>query len=180
MQAELDRLVADGLLRNVATEVDGTTASRQGRNLQICPLSPRSDFFRAMPFEPKVIDAARQLIGDPFVLFLDQIFLKPGKSGRGTNWHQDNAYFKVGDPTQGVGMWIAIHEATVANGTLHIVPGSFRESYAHERDPGSDHHIRCQVDESRAMPVELPAGGAVFFNYGILHCTRGNRTDRSR
>ena len=180
MHAELDRLTAAGLLRNVATTGDGRTISREGKNLQIVPLTPKSEFFRALPFEGKVVGAVARLIGEPFVLYLDQIFLKPGRSGGGTAWHQDNAYFGVDDPTRGVGMWIAIHEATEANGTIHVVPGGHRRRYDHERDLGSNHHIRCVVDEGQARCVELPAGGALFFNFAVPHCTRANRTDSPR
>lgn len=30
------------------------------------------------------------------------------------------------------------------------------------------------------MPIELSAGGALFFNWGVPHCTLGNATDRPR
>jgi ectoine hydroxylase-related dioxygenase (phytanoyl-CoA dioxygenase family) len=73
-----------------------------------------------------------------------------------------NAYFRISDPLKGTAMWIAVHDATVANGTLEVIPGSFREHYAHRRDPHSDHHIRCDPPEERAVPLELPAGGIVM------------------
>ncbi len=180
IRAELDRLKRDGLLRNVATEGDGKTHSRVKENLQLCPMYDKSDFFRAMPFAPKVAEAVRQLIGDPVVLHLDQVFLKPGRHGAGTNWHQDNAYFKIGDPLRGTAMWTAVHDAHVANGTLHVIPGAFRQNYEHRRDPDSDHHLRCWPPEEQAVPVELPAGGVVFFAYGMPHCTLANTTDAER
>jgi phytanoyl-CoA hydroxylase len=180
MCGELDRFKREGLLRNVFTEGDGQTHSSDKINLQICPITPKSTFYRALPFHPKVIVAVGNLIGNPFVFYLDQIFLKPPKQGQGTSWHQDNAYFKVSDPSKGVGMWVALHDATLANGTLHIVPGSHKEAIPHGRDPSSDHHICCPIDESRALPVELPAGGAVFFNFGIAHSTKVNQTDNER
>jgi ectoine hydroxylase-related dioxygenase (phytanoyl-CoA dioxygenase family) len=180
MRAELDRLKADGRLRNVATEGDGKTHSQTKQNLQLCPMFPYSNFFRAMPFAPKVAAAVRQLIGDPVLLHLDQVFLKPGRSGMGTNWHQDNAYFQIEDPLKGTALWTAVHDATIANGTMRVVPGSFRERYEHRRDPESDHHIRCWPPEERAVAVELPAGGALFFAYGTAHCTGGNATDHER
>jgi phytanoyl-CoA hydroxylase len=164
----------------VATDGDGKTHSVTKANLQLCPMSPHSALFRALPFAPKVIAAVRQLIGDPVVLHLDQVFLKPARHGAGTNWHQDNAYFKISDPLKGTAMWTAVHDATLANGTLRVIPGSFRERLEHRRDPESDHHIRCDPDESRAVPVELPAGGVVFFAYGVAHATGANHTDRDR
>jgi len=180
MQAELERLKRDGLLRNVATDGDGKTTSQEKANLQLCPMWDKSDFFRAMPFAPKVVEAVSQLIGDPVLLHLDQVFLKPARHGAGTNWHQDNAYFRLSDPLKGTALWTAVHEATVANGTMQIIPGSFREEYEHSRDPHSDHHIRCYPPEARALPIELPAGGALFFAYGTAHCTKANTTDKER
>jgi len=180
MQAELGRLKEDGLLRNVATEGDGKTASQAGANLQICPLAPKSEFFRSLGFADKVIEAVQQLIGDPIVWQLDQIFLKPSRHGLGTSWHQDNAYFHIKDRRLGVGMWTAVHAATVANGTMQVIPRGDAELLAHERDGGSNHHIKCEVDESKAVPIELPAGGVLFFNYAVPHCTKGNTTDRER
>src|SRR5438270_197200 len=81
MQAELARLRRNGFLRNVATDGDGTTHSQVKENLQLCPMYDKSDFFRAMPFAPKVAQAVAQLIGDPVVLHLDQVFLKPARHG---------------------------------------------------------------------------------------------------
>ena len=180
MRRELERLQAAGLLRNVATDGDGRSPSAEKINLQLCPMFPHSALFRAMPFAEKAVSAVQQLIGDPVVLHLDQVFLKPGKQGMGTNWHQDNAYFQIDDPLKGTAMWTAVHEATVANGTIHVIPGSFRVQYEHSRDPYSDHHIRCYPPEGEAVALELPAGGAAFFAYGVAHCTRANRTEKER
>jgi phytanoyl-CoA hydroxylase len=181
MRAELERFQRDGLLRNVATDGDGKTTSNAVFNLQICPLSNRSRFYRAMKFAPKLVEAVRECIGDPIAFRLDQIFLKPGRHGAGTNWHQDNAYFGQPDPAAGVGVWTALHDATVDNGCMHVVPRSHVSLRRHERDPGSDHHIFApDVRDDEAVPIELPAGGVLLFNWGILHCTKGNRTDRPR
>ena len=180
MRAELDRLVATGKLRNVSTDGDGATHSAKKRNLQICPIWHESPLFRAVAFVPKVVDAVTALIGEPVIEHLDQIFLKPARSGAPTNWHQDNAYFRVSDPMMGTAMWTAIHDATKANGTMRVIPGSFRQEYEHKRDPDSDHHVRCWPPEEDAVYAELPAGGAIFFCYGVAHATGENRTDRDR
>lgn len=180
MQAEAARWQREGLLNNVRTEGDGQTASKQKVNLQICPLNPHSPLFRAMPFEPRVTETIAALIGDDFVLHLDQTFLKPARHGMGTNWHQDNAYFQIRNPLHGTAMWIAVHDATVANGTIRVIPRAFDEKLEHSRDPESNHHIRCYPDESKAVPIEVPAGGAAFFCYGTPHATGANNTDRDR
>jgi len=180
MVAELERFKRDGLIRNVATDGDGKTPTDKVMNLQVIPLNSKSDLFKAFPWRPGTLQAVEQLLGAPFVRYLDQIFLKPAGHGAGTSWHQDNAYFKITDPVAGVGMWTALHDANLENGTMELIPGVHDSLIAHDRDPGSDHHIRCRVDESKAVPVIVAAGGVVFFNYGVPHCTRANRSARER
>ncbi|CAN5607036.1 hypothetical protein BH11ARM2_BH11ARM2_19330 [soil metagenome] len=180
LQDEIERFKTEGLLHNVATTGDGVTENMKARNLQLCPTWPHSERFKALPFAPKVAEAISQLIGDPVRVRLDQVFLKPAGDGAGTSWHQDNAYFRVADPLKGVAMWIAVHDATIANGTMHMVPGLHQEELEHSRDPNSNHHIRCWPDESKEVACELKAGGVVFFAYGTPHCTKGNGTDRDR
>ena len=149
-------------------------------NLQLCPANFYSTLIRALPFAPKVLAAVTGLIGPEVTLHLDQIFLKPGRTGMGTAWHQDNAYFRIPQPMRGTAMWIAIHDATIANGTLEVIPDAWQSPLPHERDGNSDHHIRCFPDESRARAVEIKAGGVVFFCYGTPHATGDNNTDAER
>ncbi len=180
MQLEIERFKRTGLVRNVATEGDGKTQSTTKQNLQLCPMFNKSDLFKALPFDPRVVKAISSLIGEPARLHLDQVFLKPAKDGAGTSWHQDNAYFRLDNPMQGTAIWIAVHDATIANGTMEMIPDVYTEKLEHSRDGGSDHHVRCYPDESKAKPIELKAGGALFFCYGTPHCTRGNGTEKDR
>jgi len=180
LQDEIERFKREGLLRNVSTDGDGQTTSATKRNLQLCPTHPHSPRFKALPFSDKVRAAASELLGEPVRLLLDQVFLKPARDGAGTNWHQDNAYFGLQNPMMGLGMWIAVHDATVENGTMHMAPGMWSKALEHVRDGDSDHHIRCFVDESREVPCVMKAGGVAFFCYGTPHCTKGNRTDKDR
>jgi phytanoyl-CoA hydroxylase len=180
LQSEITRFLQEGVLRNVATDGDGSTTSTSKRNLQLCPSSPHSEPYRALPFCEKVSQAVSELIGDPTILRLDQVFLKPAGDGAGTNWHQDNVYFQMADPTKGVGMWIAVHDAVVANGTMHVIPRMFAEPLEHVRDGDSNHHVRCYPPEELSDPCEMKAGGALFFNFGVPHCTKGNTTASDR
>ena len=179
LRGGLAELKEAGVFTNVAN--DGRTTSKTKENLQICPLSYHHRFFASFVFHPRVREAVPQLVGDPAYKFLDQIFLKPPRVGTGTNWHQDNAYFDFTNPMVGTAMWIAIHDATVANGTIRFIPRAFDCLMPHHRDPDSDHHTRCHPpDEDEAVAVELEAGGAVFFCFGTPHSTTANNTDRER
>lgn len=174
MLAELQRFQDEGLGRNVSTDPDAKV------NYQVIPLNDKSNLFRALPFAPKVVACISSLIGDPFARHLDQIFLKPPGQGVGTDWHQDNAYFGLEDPTKGTAMWVALHDANLENGTLHVIPNSHLQSFGHARDPGSDHHIHIEELEGGEVPIEIRAGSAIFFNYGTAHATKQNRSLRER
>src|SRR4051812_2548694 len=64
MQLEIERFKRVGLVRNVATDGDGKTTSAQKRNLQLCPMYDKSDLFKALPFDQRVVEAMRTLIGE--------------------------------------------------------------------------------------------------------------------
>ena len=173
LRREVQRFIAQGLVRNVAIP-DGK------RNLQLIPLWSASRLFRAVPFHPNVVAAVSALLGDPVVKILDQMFYKPPGDGMGTNWHTDNAYFKIAEPLRGCAMWIAIDDANAENGGLKVVPGVFDREFLHERDPDSDHHIRTYLSARDAVQCEVPAGGVVFFSFGTPHATGPNPTPVGR
>ncbi|MDD9956066.1 MAG: phytanoyl-CoA dioxygenase family protein [Anaerolineaceae bacterium] len=162
MRVELQGLRDAGLLHNVSTECDGTTCSKRKANLQLCPMYPHSRFFRAMPFADKVAQAIGQLIGDPVILHLDQVFLKPAVHGAGTNWHQDIACFRIPDPLGGTAMWTAMHDATVANKT-----DSDRAGIAHHFVNGSMKDIRWRKKKLSENPwLSGPAASGGEREYG--------------
>ena len=84
MQKETNRLLEEGTFRNVSTDEDGNP-SETSQNLQLIPLYDQSRIFRALPFQEKMIRAVSELIGDPYLLRLDQIFVKPARNGLGTS-----------------------------------------------------------------------------------------------
>ena len=182
MREEMENLCENGHGRNPVTDGDGETSSKKAINLQIIPLRDKSELFKGLPFIPKVKHALTNLLGPNVVQVLDQIFLKPAKSGAATGWHTDNAYFNTPDPTKGTGLWIALHDANEANGTMRVIPKSHLQELKHVRDMNSDHHITCatEIDPSQSVLVEVPAGGCIFFNFAVAHATGDNPTDKPR
>ena len=180
LQLEVERLKTEGHFNNVSTAGDGETEDAENINLQLHQPGQQSDLIKALPYADKLMDSVNALVGVPNEIQTTQIFYKPAGNGSGTNWHQDNAYFGALDVTMGTGMWIAIHDASEENGTMRIIPKSHLESINHERDLDSNHHIRCYPDEEKAISCVMPAGGVLFFNYGIAHSTGPNITNGDR
>jgi phytanoyl-CoA hydroxylase len=107
--------------------------------------------------------------------------VKPPFIGGEKPWHQDDAYFSV-EPLDAVcGIWIALDEATEANGCMHVIPGAHRDGpriHVHDRD--CEIEAEC-LDLSRVVPVPLPPGGAMFFHGLLPHQTPPNQSpDRRR
>jgi phytanoyl-CoA hydroxylase len=173
---------SDGKLHNVAvsTDTSGTKAQSPPENLQIHYMCHYDDMILAFLYSRKLLDAIENFIGPNIRLFFEQGFWKPPLHGAPTNWHQDNGYFKLEDSSKGVGCWIALDDATKDNGCMWVVPGSHRQTYGHYRDLTTDHLVRTDVPAEQAVPVELEAGGALFFEFGTLHQTKANTTNTHR
>ena len=182
MRNEMDSLCQQGHGYSPATDPDGKTHSKGAINFQIIPLNSKSELFKSVPYIPKVKNSLTGLLGPDIIHILDQIFLKPPGNGAATGWHTDNAYFNVPDPTGGTGLWVALHDANEENGTMRVIPKSHLQALPHVRDMSSDHHVTCatEIDPSQAVLAEVPAGGVVFFNFGVAHATGSNPTDKPR
>jgi hypothetical protein len=130
---------------------------------------------------PRIIGVLESLLGPSPTMFQDMALVKPPFIGSEKPWHQDNAYFSVTPLDSVLGVWIALDEATAANGCMHVLRGGHQLG-ALRHFHGRDCEIMPQrVDESQALAVPLPPGGAMFF-YGMLpHQTPPNSSpDRRR
>ena len=143
-----------------------------------CAVDP---FFDSMARAHERIQGIIQsIIGRDPILFQDMALIKPPFIGSEKPWHQDNAYFSVVPLESVVGVWIALDQATVENGCMHVVPGGHRggaRRHYHDRD--------CEIVPDRlegegVIPVELPPGGAMFFVGMLPHQTPPNRSPHRR
>lgn len=109
------------------------------------------------------------------------LFVKP-PGFQGQAWHQDEIYIPTRDRSL-IGAWIALDDATVANGCLWIVPASHRNGYLYPQRPHNNPDEfdfapeSFGFDASKEVPVEVKAGSVVFFNGYLLHRSAKNRSD---
>ncbi|MGH9260677.1 MAG: phytanoyl-CoA dioxygenase family protein, partial [Acidimicrobiales bacterium] len=86
----------------------------------------RRPAFSSFVARPDVVDVLVDGLGPDVDCFLSQfIFKNPGAWGQ--PWHQDSFYFPFEPARPVVGLWLAVTEATLANGCLHVLPGSHAE-----------------------------------------------------
>jgi len=98
-----------------------------------------------------------------------------------TSWHQDRAVgLEESDGTRMVTVWIAMNDATLENGCLCVVPGSHREPMRTHCPAGQLSIPDTLFDAATAVPVPVPAGGAVLLHPLTIHGSRPNTTDGIR
>ena len=131
--------------------------------------------------EPTMLGIVRHLLGCADVeLHQAMALLKPPAGGREKPWHQDHAFFDLAAGTPVVGVWLAIDEATIANGCMHLLDGGHRDG------PRPHFAIRdwqlCDTDMLGlgAVAVPLVPGGALFFDGLLPHGTPTNRSESRR
>jgi phytanoyl-CoA hydroxylase len=136
--------------------------------------------FEALVTHKRVKGFLEQLIGQEVVLKNSMALAKPPFIGSEKPWHQDNAYFDY-LPLELLGtVWIAVDDATLENGCMHVLPGQ------HRRGPLRHHHttdceiVSDRIDPTQAVPVPLAAGGIMLFSAMLPHQTPPNQTASRR
>ncbi len=129
---------------------------------------------------PQLLTLVQRLIDEPPVLFQDMALLKPPRMGREKPWHQDHAYFQLELEARVVGCWIALDEATTANGCMVIAPGSHRKGPMAHFQRRDWQICDTDVDTSRALAAPLKPGGLLIFQSLLHHGTPPNGTSLRR
>jgi len=161
-------------------EAPGTAAERTSKLFRIHRDEP---LFRAFAREPRLLACVAGRIGPDLDCFLSQfIFKNPGALGQ--PWHQDAYYFPFDRGPQ-VGVWLAVTEATLANGPLWVLPGSHREP-VHAVEPDRRAHAQfgyveiTDHDMSGAVPVLLRPGDLLVFHGHLMHKSTDNLSSSMR
>jgi len=181
---EFELARSHGNFRNLA--IDNTddidkknTADTQ--MLQVMQMCERNIHFRKLTYDERILDIVECIIGPNIQLFHDQALYKPSYHGGAVFWHQDNAYWKC-SPANLVTCWLTLDDVDVHNGAMQFIPGSHLRPLWHEQSGSTNAllDISDTVDSSKAVVIDLPAGGATLHHCQTLHYTQPNTTDRQR
>src|SRR5262249_652002 len=100
--------------------------------------------------------------------------------GREKPWHQDMAYFSLPPGTPVVGVWIALDEATVENGCMHVLAGGHRSGPRPHFQRRDWQICDTEMQDMKAVAVPLPPGGCLFFDGLLPHGTPHNHSPLRR
>ena len=133
-----------------------------------------------------VLEIAQYFLGDDILLKYDSCFLKPARSGSATPWHQDNGLWRDGD-TEPFNFWMALDPATIENGCLQMIPGSYKtEIVPHVLYEDSIHgelpkeRVEEMIDTFGVEHIELEPGSVVVWHSNAWHYSPPNASDMGR
>lgn len=141
---------------------------------------------------PRLLDMVEDLIGAEITSNpIQHVRIKPPSSDlqrdetrahiTATDWHQDRAVaLAEADETDMVTVWLAITDATVENGCLQVIPMESEQQMLPHCPKVQTGIADGFIDEARAVPLPVKAGGAVIFHPMTPHASRINRTDGFR
>jgi hypothetical protein len=128
--------------------------------------------------DPRVAQIIAAAIGPDVDCFLSQfIFKNPGAWGQ--PWHQDSYYFPFEPRRPVTALWLAVTEATLENGCLHVLPGSQNEPvHKHIRDrreKANQGYVEIvDHDMKDSQPCLLQPGDLMVFDSHLMHRSTDN------
>ena len=100
-----------------------------------------------------------------------------------TSWHLDTPFWSFSD-RRALSIWVALDDATLKNGSLYFIPGSFRETTF--ENPGIGKNMDAIFDfypqfiHSKSVAVPMKAGSCSFHNGLTIHGAGANMTSGFR
>lgn len=135
--------------------------------------------FHDIAFHDGIVEVVEQLQGPNLKLLRSAAMLKPPQVGSEKKFHQDAAYYPI-QPRDHVTVWVALDEATPANGCMQVVPGAHTDGLlGHKAQEYETDITITETDYEPEDAIELPMEpGDVLFQHCLLpHFTAGNDTD---
>ncbi|QGQ98426.1 phytanoyl-CoA dioxygenase family protein [Paenibacillus psychroresistens] len=135
---------------------------------------------KAVAYHPEILNVIRQIFGEEPKLIQDMALLKPPHGGGEKPWHQDMAYGNLTYTKAVIGVWIALDEADVNNGCMHVIPRSHQEGATPHYAIRDWQLCDIQVPVERDVIVPLKPGGVLFFHGMLYHGTPSNFSNKQR
>lgn len=135
--------------------------------------------------DPRLLDAVEPLTGPDILCWTTHWFIKEPDSANYVSWHQDSNYWGV-ESDNFVSAWLALSPATEESGCIRLLPGSHRgPKLAHVDTWEKDNMLTrgqtiMDVDESKAVKLELQPGEVALFDYRLAHASHANSSSDRR
>ena len=134
---------------------------------------------------PTILDYVEDLIGPDFFQWGGGFIVKYPGEGNFVPWHQDSQYWPL-SPRKTVTASVAFYDGTRDNGAMRVLRGSHRSGQIPHHDVSGKEYMlgqeidADQIDESRAVAIELKAGEISLHDEALAHGSGPNRGDAPR
>lgn len=140
------------------------------------------DWAQALVRVPRLVNEVQRLIGPSIAVENTFLVVKwPGRDFE-VPWHQDGINDRLElDPFRAVTAWVALTDADLTTGCLHVVPGSQRGGYLpYERELATGaargRALGTRVSpHTRGVPVPVAAGSGVLMDTRLVHRSHSNQ-----
>ncbi|WP_127587697.1 phytanoyl-CoA dioxygenase family protein [Paenibacillus koleovorans] len=152
---------------------DAKPVTAEDREMAVRKLSQFIDYCPAtyaVAYHTKIQSILKRIFEDEVKFCADQAILKPPSNDAGIEkpWHQDMAYPNFSFTKMVAGVWVALDEAGLDNGCMHIIPKSHREGAVPHYSIRDWQLCDASVNVERDETVPLKPGGLLIFS-GLLH-----------
>lgn len=136
--------------------------------------------------EERIVDAIEDLYGANLLCWTTHFFVKEPHDPGFVSWHQDSTYWGLSEPDV-VTAWVALSESKLANGCMEVIPGTHlldqiphRDTFGRNNLLTRGQEIAVDVDEAKAVPIELQPGEMSLHHVRLIHGSRPNTSDQRR
>lgn len=130
----------------------------------------------------EVLDLVEPLVGPDIALWTSHFISKEPYVGRATPWHEDSAYWegRLSEYDRIVTVWLALSPSNRDNGCMRVIPGTHDNGFSQYRpvdktDQTFETEI-AEVDERKAVDLELERGQASLHDGRIMHGAKPNKS----
>lgn len=141
---------------------------------------------------PRLLAAVEDIYGADFVPFGESYVLKPPNDGAGFTWHQDTgqpgkakgrgeantmSFPYPWQPERGINLGVYLHDSTLENGCLLVVPGS-QVSHRDMEAMTKEYGFGKMLPGAEAIPCK--AGDVILHARNVIHGSMQNNSDQLR
>jgi ectoine hydroxylase-related dioxygenase (phytanoyl-CoA dioxygenase family) len=134
---------------------------------------------------PRILDAVEDLLGPNILCWNTSFFIKEAHDPGFVSWHQDATYWGLSSSDVATA-WIAFSPANKISGCMKFIDGTHRQQVAHADTFDQNNlltrgqEIAVEVDEARAVHVELKPGQASLHHVLLFHGSEPNQSNDRR
>jgi phytanoyl-CoA hydroxylase len=146
---------------------------------QLLNLWQTNDKVKELMIDERIGEMAAKLAGvEGIRIWHDQaLFKRPWANP--TAWHLDTPFWSFSD-RRALSIWVALDDATLENGCLYFIPGSFKETTYENKGIGKNmdgiFEVYPQFAKTSPYVAKMKAGSCSFHNGLTIHGAGANMT----